>query len=69
MSEVWKKVNSLSWDQDEGKGEIERLKREGLIPVDPIEPEPVLNENAYWIRCHIQSGRGGCEDDQGSGAG
>ena len=57
MSEVWKKVDSLAWDQDEGKTEIARLKREGLIPVHPIEPEPVLNEHAYLILCEIRDGK------------
>lgn len=58
MRSVWKKVDSLSWDQDEGRSVTERLYHEGLIPVAPIDPEPVHNEHAYWIRCKIRPGRG-----------
>lgn len=57
MSEVWKKVDSLLWDQDGGKTEIERLTREGFIPVQPIEPELVLNERSYLILCEIRNGK------------
>jgi hypothetical protein len=51
MSGIWKKVNRFNWDLDGGKNEIERLKGEGFIPVEPIQPEPVLNEPAYLILC------------------
>jgi hypothetical protein len=34
--------------------EIERLKCEGFIPVEPIKPEPVVNEPAYLIMCEPQ---------------
>ena len=55
MKEVWKKVDSLLWDEDDGQSVIAQLKQEGLIPVQPIDPEPVHNEQAYLILCEIQT--------------
>ncbi len=51
MSGIWKKVDQSRWDIDGGKVELDRLKREGFIPVEPIKPEPLLNEPSYLILC------------------
>ncbi len=51
MSGIWKKVNQFNWDLDGGKKDLERLKYEGFITVEPIQLEPVLNEPPYLILC------------------
>jgi hypothetical protein len=52
MSEkVWKKVDGISWDQDGGKAELERLKSEGFVPVEPLNKERVPNVRVYMILC------------------
>ncbi len=51
MSEVWEKVDGMKWDNDGGKAELERLRREGFVLIEPIELHPVPDEDAYWIRC------------------
>lgn len=69
MSGVWKKVDKLSWDIDGGKEEIDRLNGEGFIPVEPIKPEPVLNEPSYLILCEppLQENRSAAQvsDEEG----
>ncbi len=49
MSGIWKNVNRFSWDLDRGKKGKRTTEGKGFLPVEPIQPERLLNEPAYLI--------------------